>query len=158
MTTTKNSKLIDASAEALYRAFTDAEALEQWLAPGDMTGKVHQFELREGGGYIMSLYYPETEGEATGKSGGKEDRYCARFVELRPNKRIVEAIEFDTRDARFMGEMIMEVGFVPEAKGTRVEITFTNIPPGIRPEDNEKGTELTLDKLARYVRGSLVKA
>lgn len=69
MATTKKSKLIDASAEACYRAFTDA----------------------------------------------KEDRYCARFVELRPNKRVVEAIEFETRDARFMGEMIMEVGFTPAA-------------------------------------------
>jgi uncharacterized protein YndB with AHSA1/START domain len=152
MTTTKNSKLIDASAEACFRAFTDAEALEQWLAPGEMTGKVHQFELREGGGYIMSLYYPEKDGEVKGKSDVKEDRYCARFVELRPNKRIVEAIEFDTTDARFMGEMIMEVGFIPEGTGTRVELTFSNIPPGIRPEDNEKGTELSLEKLAKYAQ------
>jgi hypothetical protein len=28
---------------------------------------------------------------------------------------------------------------------------FRNIPSGIRPEDNEEGTQLTLEKLARYV-------
>jgi hypothetical protein len=28
---------------------------------------------------------------------------------------------------------------------------FRNIPPGIKPEDNEKGTALTLQKLAAYV-------
>lgn len=47
--------------------------------------------------------------------------------------------------------MIMEVTFEPEDAGTRVTILFKNIPPGIRPEDNEAGTEMTLEKLARYV-------
>jgi hypothetical protein len=32
-----------------------------------------------------------------------------------------------------------------------VTIIFENIPRGIRPEDNEAGTELSLEKLARYV-------
>ena len=35
--------------------------------------------------------------------------------------------------------------------GTTVSIFLKNIPPGIRPEDNETGTRLTLEKLARYV-------
>ena len=35
--------------------------------------------------------------------------------------------------------------------GTDVTIVFENIPPGIRPEDNEEGTRLSLEKLARYV-------
>jgi hypothetical protein len=32
-----------------------------WLSPGDMTGKVHEFEGRVGGGYRMSLFYPPSE-------------------------------------------------------------------------------------------------
>jgi hypothetical protein len=47
--------------------------------------------------------------------------------------------------------MIMEVTFEAEVDETRVSIVFKDIPPGIRPEDNEAGTRLTLEKLARYV-------
>lgn len=45
---TRNSKLIKATPEALYRAFTDPAALAVWLAPGDMTGEVHRFDDRVG--------------------------------------------------------------------------------------------------------------
>lgn len=47
--------------------------------------------------------------------------------------------------------MIMVVTFEAEDGGTAVSILFKDIPPGIRPEDNESGTQSTLEKLARYV-------
>ncbi|MBI5030490.1 MAG: SRPBCC family protein [Chloroflexi bacterium] len=148
---TRNSKTIKASPETLYRAFTNPKALAAWLAPGEMTGKVHSFDLRVGGGYEMSLFYPKSEKESRGKTRKKEDRYTARFVELVPSRKIVQAITFDSDNPSFSGEMIMEVKFEGRDSGTRVTITFKNIPSGIRPEDNKTGTRLTLDKLARYV-------
>lgn len=148
---TRNSKLIKATPEALYQAFTDPAALAIWFAPGDMTGVVHNFDYRVGGGYQMSLYYPSSETTSRGKTSEREDRYTARFVELTPPGRIVEAITFDTVDPAFSGEMIMEVTFEAEDNGTTVSILFKDIPPGIRPEDNEAGTRETLEKLARYV-------
>ena len=99
----------------------------------------------------MSLYYPSSEESARGKTSEREDRYFARFVELTPPIRIVEAITFDSVDPAFSGEMIMEVTFEAKGNGTSVSILFEDIPPGIRPEDNEAGTRLTLEKLARYV-------
>ena len=45
----------------------------------------------------------------------------------------------------------MEVRLEAKGNGTSVSILFKDIPPGIRPEDNEAGTRLTLEKLARYV-------
>ena len=148
---TRNSKFIQASQEALYQAFTDPAALAAWFAPGDMTGEVHHFDLRVGGGYQMSLYYPSSEKSSRGKTSEREDRYTARFVELTPPGRIVEAITFDSADPAFSGEMMMEVTLEAKDGGTTVSILFKNIPPGIRPEDNETGTRLTLEKLARYV-------
>ena len=148
---TRNAIFIKAPREALYRAFTDPAALAAWLAPGDMTGQVHRFDLGVGGGYQMSLYYPPSERTARGKSAAREDRYTARFVELRPPSRTVEAITFDSADPAFSGEMRMEVTLEAEADGTTVSIAFENIPPGIRPEDNEAGTRSALEKLARYV-------
>ena len=52
---TRNSIFIEAPREAVYRAFTEPAALAAWRAPGDMTGAVHRFDLRVGGGYEMSL-------------------------------------------------------------------------------------------------------
>lgn len=148
---TQNSAFIKASREAVYRAFTDPAALAVWLVPGDMTGEVHHFDYRVGGGYEMSLYYPASDSEARGKTSGREDRYTARFVELMPPSRVVEAITFDSADPAFAGEMIMRVDLEAAAGGTRVTIAFDGIPAGIRPADNEAGTQSSLEKLARFV-------
>ena len=148
---TRNSRFIRATPEAIYRALSDPAALAVWRAPGEMTGAVHHFDLREGGGYEMSLYYPEDDDQARGKSAEREDRFSARYVVLEPPARIVEAIRFHSPDPDFAGEMIMEVTLSPEAGGTTVSFAFSNLPPGIRPEDNETGTLLTLEKLARHV-------
>ena len=48
----------------------------------------------------------------------------------------------------------MEVRFEPEGKATRVTMIFSNIPLGVKPEDNEKGTDESLEKLENYVRGA----
>ena len=150
-TTTRSAKLIKAPPEALYRAFTDPAALAVWLVPGEMTGEVHHFDYRVGGGYQMSLHYPPSDQTSTGKTSDREDRYTARFVELAPPKKIVAAITFDSADPGFAGEMIMDVTLEAAEGGTTVSIVFKNLPPGIRPEDNEAGTESSLEKLARYV-------
>ena len=148
---TRNTALIHASPEAVYRAFTDPDALAAWLVPGGMTGQVHHFDLRVGGGYQMSLYYPPSNGAPRGKTAEREDRYTARFVELQPPHGIVEAITFESSDPAFAGEMMLEVTLAAANGGTAVTIAFTDIPPGIRPEDNEAGTRSSLDKLARYL-------
>lgn len=91
---TKNSRIIKASPEKIYQAITDPKAMEIWQVPGEMTGKVHNFELKEGSGYTMSLYYPENEKTMKGKTGESEDRFTATFVELTPPTKIIEAINF----------------------------------------------------------------
>ena len=148
---TRTSRVIKASREALYRAFTDPIALAAWLSPREMTGKVHEFDTRVGGGYRMSLFYPSSEQVYRGKTSEREDRFTARFVELTPPTRIVQAITFDSTDSAFTGEMTMVVTFEERDGGTEVTILFENIPPGIRPEDNDAGTRSSLEKLARYV-------
>jgi len=150
--TTQNSKDIQASVQILYKALTDPSALTIWQAPDDMTAKVHHFDLRIGGGYEMSLYYPQSETSTKGKTASKEDRFTSRFVELIPDKKIVQAIHFDSTDPAFAGEMIMEVTLEEiETDLTKVTFLYTNIPSGIKPEDNEEGTKSSLEKLALYV-------
>jgi len=116
-----------------------------------MTGKIHEFDARVAGGYRMSLFYPPSEQVYRGKTSEREDRFTARFVELTPPSRIVEAISFDSARPAFSGEMTMTITFEERDGGTEVTILFENIPPGIRPEDNEAGSRSSLEKLARYV-------
>lgn len=148
---TRTSRLINASRDTLYQAFLDPAALAVWLAPEGMTGTVHEFDGRVGGGYRMSLYYSSSEQANRGKTTEREDRFFARFVELDPPARIVQAVTFDSREPAFGGEMTMAVTFEQKNGGTEVTFLFENIPPGISPEDNDAGTRSTLEKLTRYV-------
>lgn len=150
---TKNHKLISASKEAIYNAFTQPKALETWLVPGDMKGKIHHFDLKVGGGYEMSLYYPEADGASQGKTGQKEDRYTAEFKVLQPFDKIIQTIVFKTSDEKFNGEMTMSVFLKNAASATEVTIEFENIPIGIALKDNEEGTGSSLEKLSKLVEG-----
>ena len=150
MQSSRNSKLIKAPVEKVFDAFANPESLEQWQAPDGMTGKVHRFDFRPGGGYEMSLYY-KAEEKATGKTADYEDRFTARFAEIIPNKKIGQIINFDSEDEGFKGEMILNILFEPKDTGTLVTFAFDNIPPGIKAEDNEEGTRQSLEKLARFV-------
>jgi uncharacterized protein YndB with AHSA1/START domain len=72
-----------------------------------------------------------------------------RFVALVPARRIVEAVTFVSDDPAFGGEMSITVTFDPVAGGTEVAFLCENLPSGLRPEDNEAGSHLSLEQLAR---------
>ncbi|HEX2081010.1 MAG TPA: SRPBCC domain-containing protein [Longimicrobium sp.] len=146
---TRTSRVIRARPEELYEAFTDPAVLVQWLPPAEMTGKIHAFDARVGGGYRMSLFYPPGEQVFRGKTAEREDRVDVRFVELSPPRRIVEAVRFVTTDPALTGEMTMTVAFDDVSGGTEVTLAFDNLPPGLRPEDNDAGARLSLEQLAR---------
>jgi uncharacterized protein YndB with AHSA1/START domain len=149
-TSTRTSRVIQARPEQVYEAFADPAALVTWLPPGNMTGEIHEFDARVGGGYQMSLYYPADEHTFRGKTGDKEDRVNVRFVELTPPRRIVEAVSFVSNDPSLLGEMTLTATFDALANGTEVTLMFENLPPGLRPEDNDAGARLSLEQLARH--------
>jgi hypothetical protein len=72
-----------------------------------------------------------------------------RLVELAPPRRIVEAVSFITTDPAFLGEMTMTATFKEVSGGTEVTLVFKRLPPGLRAGDNEAGSRLSLEQLAR---------
>ena len=150
---TRVAKIVMSTPDDAYAAFMDPAILVQWLPPGEMTGKIHDFDGRVGGGYRMSLFYPPevlAGGAAPrGKTAANEDLVSVRFVELVPARRIVEAVTFHADDPALKGEMTLVVTFAAVPGGTEVTIECTNIPPGLRPQDNEAGSRESLEKLAR---------
>ncbi|MCK9495568.1 MAG: SRPBCC domain-containing protein [Dehalococcoidia bacterium] len=147
---TRNVVLIEAMPETVYRAFLNPEVVAQWLAPGDMTAEVLAFEGREGGEVRMRLTYPAAD-EGAGKTSTGTDVYRARFVELVPNERVVQAIEFESEDPRFAGTMRMTATLAPTRQGTNLTLDFEDIPVGISLADNRRGTELSLQKLSGLI-------
>jgi uncharacterized protein YndB with AHSA1/START domain len=78
----------------------------------------------------------------------------ARFITEQPYKKIVVGIRPDYGGPGYVGETIMEVRLERQGPATLVTIIFTNIPLGVKPEDNEKATQLSLDNLERYLKVS----
>jgi len=146
---TRTSRVIQARPQDLYEAFMDPAALIAWLPPAEMTGGIHEFDARVGGGYRMSLFYPPTERAFRGKTADREDMVNVRFLELAPARRIVEAVNFVTTDPALFGEMTIMVTFEEVPGGTEVAFSCKDLPPGLRAEDNEAGSRLSLEQLAR---------
>jgi uncharacterized protein YndB with AHSA1/START domain len=140
---------VQAPPRAVYRALTDPDAIAAWRVPAGMSARVHTFDAREGGTFRVSLTYDDVS--AAGKSGGHTDTYRGRFARLVPDALVVEVFEFETDDDGVRGTMTMTTTLTAADGGTDVEILHEGVPDDIRREDNEQGTRMALDNLARLV-------
>ncbi|AUX40181.1 uncharacterized protein SOCE26_015800 [Sorangium cellulosum] len=122
-----------------------------WLPPESMTGRVLDYDFREGGRYRIELTYDEAASGDVGKTTGRTDVSAGRFLSLEPGKRIVQSVVFESPDAAFAGEMVMTWSFEPLPAGTRITITAENVPPGISQADHDAGLRASLENLARYL-------
>ena len=96
----------------------------------------------------MRLTY---EGEGVGKTTSDSDVVDARFVELTPDARVVQEVEFESDDPAFAGTMVMTWSLEPVDGGTLVTFRADDVPPGISAEDHAAGFAASLENLAAYV-------
>lgn len=143
------SRIIRATPHAIFKAFIDPEALISWLPPEGMTGQIHAFEPHEGGSYRLALSY--TDHSIAGKSSEHTDIVSGRFLEIVPDQRIVQAVDFESDDAVFAGTMVMTWSLAEVQSGTNVTITCENVPHGVSKEDHDEGLKSTLENLAKYL-------
>ncbi|CEI83418.1 hypothetical protein J18TS1_30640 [Oceanobacillus oncorhynchi subsp. incaldanensis] len=143
------SRVIMASPQTIYQAFINQEALISWLPPKGMSGHVDAFDPRQGGTYRITLTY-EMDSAHSGKTTDNTDVTQGRFLELVPNKRIVQSVNFDSGDSLFSGEMIQKWLFEDASEGTKVTVICENVPEGIRKEDHDIGLKSTLENLAVF--------
>ena len=151
MYSTKVTRHIRAPRPAVYRALLDADAIQKWRVPDGMTSQVHEFDAREGGTFRVSLTY-DAPG-STGKSAARTDTYHGRFTRLVPDEQVTEVFEFESADPGLAGEMTMTTLLAEADGGTDVTVVHDQIPDSIPPADNETGTRMALDHLARLVEG-----
>jgi uncharacterized protein YndB with AHSA1/START domain len=144
------SRLVAAPPERVFGAFVDQDALTTWLPPGDMHGSFERFDARPGGSYRMILTYADAS-TVSGKATADSDVVEARFVDIVPGVRVVQAVDFVSDDPAYAGTMTMTWEVTAVGAGTRVDIRADDVPDGISAEDHAAGLASSLAKLAAYV-------
>ena len=137
--TDRASRVFAAPPERVWAALVDPQALLAWLPPGEMTGRFERFDARPGGSYRMVLTYPDASG-APGKATGDSDIVEARFVDVVPGERVVQAVDFVSDDPAYTGTMIMTWEVTAAGAGTRVDIVAEDVPDGISTEDHARAS------------------
>ena len=144
--------MIAAPPQRVYAALIDPEALTARLPPGGMTARFEQFDARRGGLYRLVLTYADASG-APGKTTAVSDIVEARFVEVVPDVRVVQEVDFLSDDPAFAGTMTLTWEVTAVDEGTRVDITADDVPDGISAEDHAVGLASSLAHLAGHVVG-----
>lgn len=149
MYSTEVTRHIRAPRHRVYAALLDPDAVAQWRVPEGMRSEVHEFDPREGGRFRISLTYDAPD--AVGKTASRTDTYHGNFVRLVQDQQVVEQSEFETADAALRGTMTMTTTLTEVDDGTQVVIRHDGIPDIVPRADNELGTRMSLDHLARLV-------
>jgi uncharacterized protein YndB with AHSA1/START domain len=131
-------RVLKATPERAYRAFTDADALAKWLPPYGFTCKVHQIDARVGGTHKMSF---------TNFTTGNSHSFGGRYLEMKPNELIRYTDKFD--DANLPGEMQVTVTFKKVSCGTELTIVQEGVPDVIPAEQCTLGWQESLAQLAQ---------
>jgi uncharacterized protein YndB with AHSA1/START domain len=149
---TRMTRRVKADRATIYRALLDPDAVARWRVPAGMSSEVHEFDARAGGTFRVSLTYDEPTG--TGKSTTRTDTYHGHFEQLVPDRQVVEQLQFETGAPELRGVMTMTTTLTDADGGTDVLIVHDGIPDAVPVADNETGTRMALQNLARLVEES----
>ena len=144
------SRVISAELGRVFDALVDRIALETWLPPAGMTGRFERFDPAPGGSYRLILTYDDPPGAAA-KSSADSDIVEARFVDIVPNDRVIQAVDFVSNDPSYAGTMTMTWAVYATDDGTLVEFTADDVPDGISAEDHSAGMTSSLDNLSSFL-------
>ena len=111
MSSVRFHRVLRCSPEKIYRAFTEAAAMEKWLPPHGFTGKVHSMDARVGGGFRMRF---------TNFGNGQSHSFGGEYIEMKPFERLVYTDKFD--DPNLPGVMQVTVELKAVSCGTELSI------------------------------------
>jgi uncharacterized protein YndB with AHSA1/START domain len=142
--TVKLHRVLRATADRVYRAFLDADAMAKWLPPNGFTGKVHHMDASVGGTYKMSF---------TNFTTKQSHSFGGKFLQLDENKLIRYTDQFD--DPNLPGEMLTTVAIKQVSVGVEINITQEGIPAIIPLEACYLGWQQSLELLAQLVEAEI---
>jgi uncharacterized protein YndB with AHSA1/START domain len=143
----KLHRVIKASPEKVFRAFSNGAALASWLARFVLTVTVHEIVFRVGGGYKMSF---------TNFSTGSSHSFGGKYLEIKPNEFLKYTDQFD--DPNLPGQMITTIRLRKVLVGTELEAVQTGIPAAIPAEMCYLGWQESIEKLVKLVEPEIPDA
>jgi uncharacterized protein YndB with AHSA1/START domain len=133
-------RVLKATPEKVFRAFTQSSAIASWLPPYGFLCTVHHLKAEQGGTFKMSF-----ENFSTGSSHS----FGGTYLEVKPNELLKYTDQFD--DPNLPGEMITTVMLRNTVAGTEIKISQVGIPDAIPAEMCYLGWQESLDKLTKLV-------
>jgi len=133
-------RVLKASPEKVYRAFTDSIAIASWLPPYGFLCTVHELNVKTEGTFRMSFHNFST---------GNGHSFGGNYLEVKPNEFLKYTDKFD--DPNLPGEMITSVSLQKVLVGTEIKILQEGIPSVIPVEMCYLGWQESLEKLAKLV-------
>lgn len=140
-------RVLKASTEKVFRAFSDQRAYETWIPPYGFTGIVHHMDFKVGGSYKMSFINFSTN--SSHSFGGV-------FLEIEPDRFIKHSDKFDSPFPE--GEMTTSIWLNKVSCGTEIRILQEGIPEVIPIEMCYLGWQESLEKLMKLVEPEIPDA
>ena len=140
-------RVLKASSEKVYRAFTEANALASWLPPYGFLCTVHEMNVKVEGTFRMSFHNFST---------GNGHSFGGKYLEIKPNEFLKYTDKFD--DPNLPGEMITTVWLRKVIGGTELKVLQEGIPSVIPVEMCYLGWQDSLDKLTKLVEPEIPDA
>lgn len=137
-------RVLKATPDRVYRAFTTPAAWAKWLPPHGFVGTVHEMDARVGGRYRMSF---------TNFTTGHSHTFGGEYLELEPGQRLRYTAAFD--DPNLPGQMQTTVTLRPVFCGVDVHIVQEGIPAAIPAEACYLGWQESLQLLAQLVEAAV---
>jgi uncharacterized protein YndB with AHSA1/START domain len=137
------SRVINASRELVFEAFTEVRHLSRWWGPEGFTTTTQSFEFRVGGEWVFVLHGPD----------GTDYPEWITWTEISPPERIA-LLHGEFREDPNAFESVLT--FEPDAAATRIEMRTVFPSKELRDEAVEKyhaieGGQQTLGNLAAYI-------
>jgi uncharacterized protein YndB with AHSA1/START domain len=140
-------RILKASPEKVFRAFTDPMAVASWMPPYGFLCTVHQMNAETGGTFRMSF---------TNFSTGSSHSFGGKYVEVKANELLKYTDRFD--DPNLPGEMTTTVSLRKTVAGTEIKIEQKGIPAAIPEEMCHLGWQESLEKLTKLVEPEIPDA
>jgi glutathione S-transferase len=132
-------RTLAAPRERVFDAWTRAEELRKWFAPGPLTTAVAESDLRVGGHYRITMRGPD----------GKEHTVRGVYQIVDPPRRLVYTWKWDDKPSA--GESTVTVEFNDQGGSTEVVLRHDGLPNEKEVADHNHGWLGCLEKLEKAV-------
>jgi uncharacterized protein YndB with AHSA1/START domain len=130
-------RILSASPERVYAAWTDPQLASQFICPEDVTVADVAFDVRRGGAYHISMRM--TNGEIWTVRG--------IYREVIPNARLSMTWKWDEEDPSAEQETLLTLDFAPHGSGTELTLTHEHFKTEESRNSHESGWNSLLDKM-----------